>query len=149
MNSKDMNSNAVSGTARGGARSMPRSRAHSQRHQRGVGMLGLIFILVVIFTCAALIITLTPHYITHYAIIDGLEKMDRTSLNKPKFKLYGEVKDKVFDVNNVYDDKPEALMKIDKDRNQVVFHVDYRRDEVIAGNFGVFLHFKEDVVRRL
>ena len=105
MNSKDMNSNTVGGTVRGAVtrtRRAPGTR--SLRNQRGVGMLGLIFILAVIFMCAALIITLTPHYITHYAIIDGLEKMDRTSISKPKFKLYGEVKDKVFDVNNVYDD---------------------------------------------
>ena len=119
------------------------------RHQRGVGMVGLIFILAVIGTCAALIIKLTPLYITHYAIIDGLEKMDRSSLSKPQFKLYSEVKEKVFDLNSVYDKKPQEYMVIDKDRNQVVFHVKYQRDEPIAGNFGVFLRFDEDVVRPL
>ena len=98
---------------------------------------------------AALIISLVPHYITHYAIIEGLENMTRASLLKPKFKLYSEVKEKVFDLNNVYDDKPQDLMVIDKDRNRVVFHVDYRRDQPIAGAFGVYLHFKEDVVRPL
>ncbi len=145
-----MNSTTASCTVRGELPGAARiSGAHWLRNQRGVGMLGLIFILGVIGACAVLVISLTPHYITHYAIIDGLENLNRSSLSKPKFKLYGEVKEKVFDLNSVYDDKPQDLMVIDKDRNQVVFHVDYRREELIAGNFGVFLHFKEDVVRRL
>ena len=81
--------------------------------QTGVGMLGLIFVLAMIGASAALIISLVPHYITHYAIIEGLENMTRASLIKPKFKLYSEVKEKVFDLNSVYVDKPEKLMVSD------------------------------------
>ena len=119
------------------------------RRQRGIGALGFIFVLLVIGGAAALTIKLVPHYLSFYSIVDALQKLDSRSLAKPKFKLYDDIEDKVLKINNIHDTEPQSLMEIEKVRGRIIFHVDYRVEEPIVQNFGVYVHFKRDIVRNL
>jgi hypothetical protein len=119
------------------------------RRQRGIGALGFIFVLLVIGGAAALTIKLVPHYLSFYSIVDALQKLDSRTLAKPKFKMYDDIEDKVLKINNIHDTEPQSLMEIEKVRGRIIFHVDYRVEEPIVQNIGVYVHFKRDVVRNL
>ncbi len=125
------------------------ARAAVTRRQQGMGALGFIFVLLVIGGAAALTIKLVPHYISFYSIVDALQKLDSRTLAKPKFKMYDDIEDKVLKINNIHDVKPQSMMDIEKLRGRIIFHVDYRIEEPIVQNFGVYVHFKRDIVRNL
>lgn len=131
------------------ARGLPAGLARSARRQLGMGALGFIFVLLVIGGTAALVIKLVPHYLSFYSIVEALQQLDDSSLIKPKFKLYDDIKKKVFKINNIHDVEPQDWIGIEKQRGKLIFHIDYRVEEPIVDQVGVYVHFKRDIVRTL
>lgn len=116
--------------------------------QKGMTLIGFVFILAFLLFIAYLGIKIVPHYLNYFSVIDAMEKValepniGRATTNVVQSKLKN-----VLFVNYVEGIKPENLKVVRTGAgNQII--LDYRIEEPIAGNISVLLHFQKTITLR-
>jgi len=114
--------------------------------QRGLGILGWMFVIAVGLFFALLGMKMVPNYINYYSVVKIMEGM----ANDPSLKdaSASELR-KAFlrrvDVNSIYN-FPKNGFKVGRSRGEgTVLKVDYEVREPMVGNVDVVMHFEKEV----
>ncbi len=116
------------------------------RQQRGIGLLGWMFIIAVALFFALLGMKMVPAYINYFDMVKVMESMAQD----PSLKEAGTVQLKNsflrrIDINGIYD-FPKDGFKVDRSRGEgTILRVDYEKREPLVGNVDVVMHFKKEV----
>ncbi len=114
--------------------------------QRGLGILGWMFVIAVGLFFALLGMKMVPNYINYYSVVKIMEGM----ANDPSLKDASALElRKAFlrrvDVNSIYN-FPKNGFKVDRSRGEgTVLKVDYEVREPMVGNVDVVMHFEKEV----
>lgn len=116
--------------------------------QRGMTLIGFIFVLAILLFVAYLGIKIVPHYLNYYSVTDAMNKvaLEPGASQAGVTTIRARLKNVLF-VNYVEGLKEENLKVLRTGRGiQIV--LDYTILEPIAGNLSVSIHFEKVVTVR-
>ncbi len=124
---------------------MKRTQGVSYKHETGLTMISIVFILILIGFFALLILKIAPIYMENYQVksmLASLEKEPLTSQSKQAIKT---LLSKRFNINNINKVSVNDDVVILKRPEFVTVTIDYEVVEPIMGNLEVLVYFTEEI----
>jgi len=120
--------------------------------QRGLSLPGVLFALVILGFLASIAFKMVPHYLDYKAIKKSVEAFEKNqgiaeSVKTP-VAFYGYMQ-KNMEINSIRNVKPEEIMKVERNGNKFIVHIDYERREKMLKNLSLVAHFKQELSVRI
>jgi len=91
-----------------------------------------------------------PHYMDNKTILKSVEGFTKAAPSSAKtpaaFYIYMQ---KAIEINSIRDIKAEDIMKVERNGNQFIVHIDYERRAPMIKNLSLIAHFKKELSVRI
>jgi len=122
---------------------------NTRNRQKGVTAIGWLIILLLIGFFSLVTLKLVPVYITHYGVVQVVEKFSKTpGLNgMSKARMYDKISANL-SINSIRGIDTKKIMKIKKSGGVVEFAIDYTPHRPLFGNVGMYIEFKKVITSK-
>lgn len=122
-----------------------KSNKFNFQRQRGVTIVGWLFILILLGLVALIALKIIPMYIEGYTIYSTLDSMkgDPTIAQKSKREIRRMLMRRL-DINSIYNVTKDDIY-ISKGKGVYIIEIDYERRETLVGNFDIAAIFAKSI----
>lgn len=114
-------------------------------HQRGMTLIGLIFVLAIFGFFVLLILKIGPIYLEHFKVVGSLKSLQETpELAKKSRREIRSLLEKRLDINMVENVAPEDIV-VRKEGGVVTVEVSYEVEKPVLGNLSVVAYFDDRI----
>jgi len=114
------------------------------RRERGMSMMGMMFLLVAVILVVTMALRIVPHYMTNATVndlVDGLTPQEVQTGGRTQLM---ETLEKRFKINSIYDLDPKEIIHYERDKGAVKVSAEYEVREPLVGNAYILLLFRHE-----
>ncbi|MFK7914063.1 MAG: DUF4845 domain-containing protein [Pseudomonadales bacterium] len=115
------------------------------RTQRGMGIWGYLWLLLLVASVATLVLRLGPHYLTNRTVHNVLEGIASEPIHKMDKRAIRDLLKKRFQINSLYDLEPKSVVDIERTKEWTKLIVNYEVREPIVYNVDAMLTFHDEL----
>lgn len=119
---------------------------YQRAHQRGLSMIGFLFVAVVVVTCVLVGFTVTPAFIEYYSVNKALEKSLAETKDLNSVKEIRSAFQRVADAGYIESVSGNDI-EIAKNKNEVTASISWTRKLHLVGNASLLLEFDASATR--
>ena len=117
----------------------------NRKTQRGMGIWGYLWLLLLVASVVTLVLRLGPHYLTNRTVNTVITGMASEPIHKMDKRAIRELLAKRFKINSLYDLEPKSIVDIERTKEWTKLIVNYEVREPIVYNVDAMLTFHDEL----